>query len=248
MNRVIIEEHNYNGIPYNKYFNDQEPSRGLVIIQHGFESNKNRGADYLAVKLARRKYTVISVDAFKHGERIEEPFITQEEFKRFKEAFNVIKQTAEDIVKLYDEVFSKEFDNFDLIGVSMGGMIAYHVAMLTGSISKLIPVISTPMIDAFAMWLLEEENNIEFYKAYEEMRDTVSIIDPVDKFDQLKYDTMLVLNGTQDKTVPHIFSQDYFAKHHTKNIEFKLYEDKHIVNKDMQKDIIEFITNEKVVL
>lgn len=248
MNRIIIEERVYQDIPYNIYIKDKYPSRGLVIIQHGFESNKNRGADYLAVKLARLGFTAVSVDAYKHGARIEEPYISEEEHKRFKEAFTVIHKTSEDIVTLYQDVFAKEFSNFDIIGVSMGGMIAYNVALKTNKIRNLIPVISTPMIYAFSKWLIETENNIYYYKAFEEISEFISLLDPVDKFDQLHFQKMLVINGTRDHTVPHTFSEEYFMKHHNENIVLKLYEEKHIVNRDMQKDIYEFITNEKVVL
>ena len=44
MSRMIIETSNFEGIPYNEYSSDNMDIKGLVFIQHGFESNKNRGA------------------------------------------------------------------------------------------------------------------------------------------------------------------------------------------------------------
>lgn len=248
MSKVIIEERVYKGIPYNIYVQENIPDKGLVVIQHGFESNKNRGADYLAVNLARLGYKAVSIDAYKHGNRIEEPYISDEEYKRFEEAFDVIDKTSDDIVTIYNDLFKQEYSKFDLIGVSMGGMIAYNVSIRTTHIRYLIPVISTPEIDTFAKWLIDKEGIVEYYQAYEQKSDLISRIDPVDKFDQLNYQKMFILNGTKDDVVPHTFSEEYFTKHHTKNTTFKLYDEGHSVNKHMQREILEFITNEKVVL
>ena len=248
MSKVIIEDHIYNGVPYNVYYQDNTQPKGLVIIQHGFESNKNRGADYLAVNLARLGYKAVSIDAYKHGERIEEPYISDEEYKRFEEAFDVIDRTSDDIVKIYNDLFKNEFPEYDLIGVSMGGMIAYNVSIRSKHIRNLIPVISTPMIDDFARWLIDKEGNVEYYQAYEQMSELISKIDPVDKFEQLCFKKMFILTGDKDDVVPHKFSEEYITKHHTKDIRFKLYDEGHSVNKNMQREILEFITNEKVVL
>ena len=69
----LINDYSYLGIPYSEYRRVDIKSKGLVFIQHGYESNKNKGADYLAINLARIGYTSVAIDAYKHGERIEEP-------------------------------------------------------------------------------------------------------------------------------------------------------------------------------
>lgn len=247
MSKIVINDTTYKHIPYNEYYKENEVHKGLVFVQHGFESNKNRGADYLALNLARLGFYVISVDAFKHGLRKEEPYITEPEYKRFKEAFKVIDNTGNDIITLHKDLFTEKFPLFDLVGVSMGGMIAYNVSLKYNRINKLIPVISTPILYEFAEWLVDRGDNT-YQDTLKEVEDFIKEIDPSDKVNQLKYNKLHIINTTEDNIVPPIYSEKYFQKHKSENMSIKLFEDKHNVNRAMQENILEFIAEEKVVL
>ncbi len=247
MGKMIIEEKTFHSIPYNEYYLENITYKGLVFVQHGFESNKNRGADYLAINLARLHFFVVSVDAYKHGSRIEEPYISKQEYLRFKEAFKVIDQTGDDIITLHKELYNKKFPKYDLIGISMGGMISYNVALKSTSVNKLVPVISTPVLYEFAEWLVDREDR-KYIETLKEVETFIKEIDPSNKFDQLKYKEMLIINTTEDNVVPPIYSEKYFERNKNDNIDLKLFHDKHNVNREMQITILEFIANEKVVL
>ena len=247
MSKIVIEDKLYKHIPYNEYYKENITHKGLVIIQHGFESNKCRGADYLAINLARLNFFVVSVDAYKHGLRKAEPYITQPEYERFKEAFTVIDKTGNDIITLHQDLYSNRYPLFDLIGVSMGGMISYNVSLKYDKINKLIPVISTPILYEFAEWLVDREEN-EYKDTLKEVEDFIKEIDPSDKVDQLKYNKLLIINTTEDNVVPPIYSKKYFEKYNNENTDFKLFKDKHNVNRTMQEEILSYIAEEKVVL
>jgi predicted esterase len=59
---------------------------------------------------------------------------------------------------------------------------------------------------------------------------------------------MFVLNGKKDQTVPPIFSEEFVERYKDKNILFQLYDEKHVVSKEMIQDIMSFIYEEKVVI
>ncbi len=248
MSKIIINQQQHNEIPYNEYYEEGLSHKGLVFVQHGFDSNKNRGADYLAIDLARLGFYVVAIDAYKHGLRMEEPFISEPSHEKFKAAFTVITNTADDILALYSDLYQKEFATFDLVGISMGGMIAYNCALKTDKINKLIPVISTPYLYSFSEWLIEKENNDSYTKIFNSIKGDIKDIDPVNKIEQLNYKKLHIINTTNDDDVPCIFSEQFFIENHKPGISLKLYNDTHTVNRDMKQDILSYIAEEKVVL
>jgi len=247
MSRMIIETSNFEGIPYNEYSSDNMDIKGLVFIQHGFESNKNRGADYLAIQLARKGYKVVSIDAYKHGDRLEEPFISEEVFKRYADAFIIVDQTTKDIITIFENIYKKEFSNFDLIGVSMGGFIAYVVSMQCDYVNKLLPVITTPYFEELARKRTNVPN-LENYKL--EMQSSMELIislDPSKQVDNMKYKSMFILSCKNDEVISYLPSKRFYDEFKNDKMMIKFYEDGHTVNRQMQNDIVEYIVNEKVV-
>lgn len=248
MARVIIDNSIFNGIPFNEYYQNNVKIKGLVFVQHGFQSNKNRGADYLCLNLARLGYKAVSIDAYKHGERKEEPFVSQEDYKRYADAFNVVDQTAKDIIEIFEKNYKTEFNSFDIVGISMGGFIAYMVSIYSNYVNKLIPVISTPQFEK----LVTTRDDIEDLKNYrvelDKILDKIKRMDPSNQVNRLKYNSLFILNGTEDEIVDFNQSVDFFESNKTDHMSLKLYECGHETPRYMQVDILEFIANEKVVL
>lgn len=245
--RLIIENGFYEEIPYNEYYLENIEYKGLVFMQHGFQSNKNRGADYLAINIARQGYFVVSIDAYKHGERIEEPYITMDDFYRLGEIYKVVDQTSDDIITLFKNKYSSIYNEFDLIGVSMGGFIAFVTSLKTNCISKLVPTITTINFKALAEDSKDQIDLALHENEYNKFVENIMTIDPYSQVDQLKYKDMFILNGERDELIPYKHNKDFFMKSNGP-VKFALYNAKHEVNREMQKDIIEFITNEKVEL
>jgi esterase/lipase len=247
MNRLVIESDKYLDIPYSVYQLEGIKSKGLLFVQHGFESNRFRGGDYLALPFARLGYTVVAIDAYKHGERIQEPFVSRPEHERYASLFEVVEHTVEDIIRIYEDVFSKDFEIFDFIGVSMGGFIAYLLSLKVPYIRKLVPAITSPkfseIVRSSATILDADKYNILIEETLEHIKD----IDPYLHKESLQFEEMLIINGDEDPLIRVSHAKDFYKETQDKNIDLKIYHAQHEITGQMIKDIISFI-NEKAVL
>lgn len=248
MSKLIIDNKFIQELPLNEYYIENIEYKGLVFLQHGFGSKKERGTDYLAINLARLGYFCVSIDAYKHGERIEEPFITDSIYKRYAAAFNVIERTAKDIDRLFNNHYVKNYKNYDFVGVSLGGMIGYYLSTISNDISKLIPVISTPMFTRLAKEGKDIEGQDLYEKFIEQKEEYIKSIDPYFNKDKMSYDEIFILNGTEDNVISHTSSEEFYSEIAGDRSSFKLYEEKHNVSRTMQEDILSFIAEELVVL
>lgn len=248
MSKIIIESKIYNEIPYNEYYDDCVKSKGLVFVQHGYESNKNRGADYLCLSLARLGFKAVSIDAYKHGQRIEEPFVSQEDYLRYADAFNVVDRTSKDIIKIYEDIYSKDYDEFDLIGVSMGGFIAYMVSIYSDYVSKLVPVISTPHFEKLVTTRTDIDKLDQYKLEVEKILMKIKTMDPFNRIEDIHCKKMFITNGIKDEIIDYRSSEAFYKKIKHIDVQFKIYDCAHETGLKMQKDILEYIAEEKVVL
>ncbi len=248
MSRLVIETKKYKSIPFCEYFLEEGCNKTLVFIQHGFQSNKEYGSDFLALTLARKGHRVIALDAYKHGERIEEPYITQSDALRYSEIFHVVDQTSSDIVELYKEKYSKEYSAFDMIGVSMGGFIAYSVALKTDKVNKLVPTITTPMFSKLARTRHNVPDVNEYLDEISPHLDFVDTIDVHSKKENLKYQELFIVSGERDPIIPVEDSKVFFDQLNDPRARIQVFDEVHEVNREMQKAIFDFITNEKAAL
>ncbi|WP_158497939.1 prolyl oligopeptidase family serine peptidase [Candidatus Izimaplasma bacterium HR1] len=229
-----------NAVPLNEYYQKDIKHKGLIFIQHGYQSNKEYGADYLALTLARMGYFVVSIDAYKHGERIEEPYLSKNEQGMLLEAPAVIRHTSIDIIKLHRIRYKERFPKFDLIGISMGAMIAYYTATKTDKIRNLIPVIGTPDFMYQANHNLTAAGiKVDEY-LNEDAINYLERISPINKVSRMKYEKLLMLNGTIDEIVPVIPTVRFIEEYDPHNYEFKTYETGHDVHRKMQLDIFNY--------
>lgn len=242
MSKIIIENKRIEDIPVNEFYIEDYPYKGLVFVQHGYGSNKERGGDYLAIKIARAGFFVVCIDSYMHGERKEGPFVNGTDEERMYYVPSIIRKTALDIIKLHKTHY-KEYQTFDLVGVSLGGMIAYYASTKTDCINKLVPTISTPKVtkQAYNILIANGVNPEEYFT--EETRNYLHRIDPFTYVNDFKFNEMFILNGTKDPVVSTQDSKEYFETFQQDNMTMKLYEVAHDVNHVMQKDIVEFLCN-----
>ncbi len=243
---LTVKQHTVEGIPLIEYIPDETP-KGLTFIQHGYESNKIWGTEYLAMNIARLGYHVVSIDAYKHGDRKEEPFVSQSGYYRLKEAFYVIERTADDILYLFNNVFNA-YQTFDMLGISLGGMVAYLLATKTDKINRLLPIISTPDFHKQAYYAISSAG-IDTAKFFtQEKLDYIESIDPILKRDQWQYNKLALFVSENDDEVPPRPSLK-FIKHHKDMIDaFFLYDCKHNVPKRMQQDILSYLAGREIYL
>lgn len=242
MSKIIIQNKIADGIPLNEFYLEDETYKGLVFVQHGYRSNKERGGDSLAIKIAREKYFVVAIDAYMHGERKEGPYIKGEEKDRLYYVPSIIRKTALDIVKLHKTLY-KNYQTFDMVGVSLGGMIAYSVVSKTGKVRKLVPVISTPKVENQANYVLRQ-NNINSKDFFDDKTlNYLKSCDPYNEAQEFRYESMFILNGNFDKVVSTQDSIDYYNEYKNEKMEMRLYDVAHDVSKDMMYDIVDFLNN-----
>lgn len=245
MQKLIIQNKILDGIPLNEYYLKNRDYKGLIFVQHGYLSNKEVGGDYLALSLARMGYFVVAIDAYKHGQRKEEPFITGEEKDRLTEVLGVIKRTALDIIKLHRKHYT-QYNFFDIIGVSLGGMIAYYLATKTSKIRKLIPVISTPGFYQKAVHALSAAGLDEDIYLQKDAVDFIRSIDPLQNVEKIQYKELFIICGERDNIVPMTESIKFYNEYKSDRVFMRTYETEHVVNREMQKDIYKYIENKNI--
>ena len=243
MMTLLLKSSILNGVPFNEYYLEDVEPKGLVFIQHGYQSNKDYGADYLALHIARSGYFVVSIDAYKHGARIEEPYLSKDEKVMLIEAPIVIRHTAIDIIKLHKLRYKKRFAKYDFIGISMGAMIAYYLCTKTDKIKKLLPIIGIPDFMYQAEYNLNQAGLLVPEFLTPDAIKYLQRMSPINNVHKMKYDKMCILSGTKDQIVPIKPSVDFIKKYKDDSITFITYEDGHNVNRSMQEDIFKIIEN-----
>ena len=206
-------------------------------MQHGYTSDKSNGAHFMAYPLAKLGYKVVSIDAYKHGSRIEEPYISGPEIEKRKEFFFLIDKTARDIDYLYETYYKEEFPTFDMIGVSMGGMIAYRLSMISRAINKLFPVITLPTFTEFAKQTITElfPGTTEALEHLEQ----IAAFDPGIHYHLFHYNEMHIFNAKDDTILPLHYTESFLEKLPNKHITFKTFPGGHETTQSIQPNIID---------
>jgi esterase/lipase len=240
MKKLILKSSILDGVPYQEYYQENIEYKGLIFVQHGYTSNKEYGADFLALPLARMGYFVVSIDAYKHGERIEEPYLSKDWPKMFFESPYVIRRTAIDINRLFKKKYKKEFPTYSIVGVSMGAMISYYLSTITPHIDKLVPVIGTPDFIDRAIYGIEKDGYDKEKFLNETTLTYLHKMNPIEHVSKMKYNKMLILVGNKDDVVPHQKTLDFFDEYENDNMTLRVFEEGHNVNKEMQLTIFNF--------
>jgi len=246
MYKIRLEEKMLGEVPLVEVYDEHvDEYKGLVFVQHGFSSNKERGTDFLVVKLARAGFFVVSIDAYKHGKRKKEPFISGEEYKRFFDIFTVVKRTARDIERIYKKYYKDTFTFYNMVGISMGGMIAFYLTTISKSLGKVVPMISGP--DFFQMSLDTFSGDLKKYQPFVlQKRNYIEKMSPSLHVDQMKFQEMFIMNTSKDEMLDYRIAEEFFKRESLKDTYFKLYNDTHRVNHEMEMDLIHFLLDEEI--
>ena len=151
---IAFERGDIAGIPILSCYSSEEDivSRPLVILCHAFQSSKEFWQEKM-LSLARAGYYAVALDNRGHGERKEPDFKSQvfenDGFNLY-EVRRLIKETADDIPILIDHFLTHEnvdAERIGMIGVSMGGFIAFRALVIDDRIRVAAPVIASPYFD-----------------------------------------------------------------------------------------------------
>lgn len=244
--KVILENRLIHGIPLlecytvnNSLKEEDIHKKCLIFFNHGFSSFKEEHYSSI-IKLANHGFYVVALDAYLHGERINEPFVSGDYKEQQLKIFDVVRRTSKDIDYLYNHHYNHLFNDYSVMGISMGGAIAFYTATISKHIKGIIPVLGTPSFVEFAKYKMKVNHLRE--DEYKEFIEDLTIDDPMiqeDLFEKLK---ILMLTGDRDEVVPDKWAKELYEsltkKTNNNNIKLITYDTEHEVTDKMIKDIL----------
>ncbi len=213
----------------------------LMFLQHGIHGNKQKIMHLLGLSFVKLGYHVIAIDAAKHGSRLEEPFASKDEDLCELDTMNVVKTTALDIRAIHDNHFKKEFAAFDIIGVSMGGLIGYYLSTITDRIDQLVAMISSPDFKAAALYKFPPERRAKYPEKSAEAERLVDAMNPAERTEEMTFNRLIMVSGEHDRVIPYSHSERFKQDNPDRDIIFTLYDTDHSIVKAMHDDILRWL-------
>ncbi len=116
---VQVTNRTIDNIPVTEYNNGADEKQPVAVLIHGFTSEKSF-FEPLALLIAAQGITVITPDAYGHGERTNDPPISVLEMA-------VATSNELDLIfDYYEDVEYVDLSKMMFVGFSMGGFISYH--------------------------------------------------------------------------------------------------------------------------
>lgn len=231
---VTIKKEKTAGIPYLVY--EGETPKRLMFVQHGIYGNKEKSMHLMGVPLADAGYTVVATDARMHGERGEYPFLEKTPPVGGMTMPHIIHPTAQDIVTLFKTKFS-HYDTFDYLGISMGGIIGYHLLTLTDRVDQFYGVITTPDYQSL-IDMAPESHKEEYPEMAEKAQRKMRALNPALRFDEMRYGAIKMFHGTTDDVVPITGVQAFYEAHKEASVSLETFETDHHIIKPMFESIL----------
>lgn len=203
---IIIEEQTINEIPVLNVYNPNSMEKlPIIMILHGFSGCKESNLQD-AYRFAKEGYYVVSFDAFRHGELMDDEFKRLSKLERSRDFWNITLKTTQIINPLIDSYQANEkadYRRVGLLGRSMGGVIIYNY--LTGNrhpnLKAAVPMIATPSwVSLEREYFKINEAARQYYNEAESKR--IAEIEPYRKLHLVKDFPLLMLNGVNDPEMP----------------------------------------------
>ncbi|XMB86703.1 alpha/beta hydrolase [Mycoplasmatota bacterium WC44] len=230
------------GVPLIEYRLLSDEPKPTIFFVHGIKRCKEYVEEY-ALGFVNRGYNVISLDAYLHGDRKKRGMTDRDLELKYAD---IVIMTGEDINTLYKNHYSikpyVDNDNVYVAGISMGGAVAFYTGTIMDDIKGIISVIGNPSFVSF----LDYSSELVGVPFPNEERNRLSLFDPLLHYKDLIGKSILMINGTKDRRVPVIYSEELFRKlkeEEYDNIVFKLYDVDHSVDEKMLEDIYEWLDN-----
>ncbi|TVP95094.1 MAG: hypothetical protein EA374_05010 [Acholeplasmatales bacterium] len=238
--KTRIDKTTRNGLEVLTYRPDT-PAR-LLFLQHGIRSKKDSPMQLLGVSLARLGYEVVGIDAYKHGSRAEEPFKSGHPDLCELATMEVVERTAQEIEQLYAQHYQDRYASFDIVGVSMGGLIAYLLSTLTNRLDTLVALISSPRFLEAAEHTFPPEKQVLYPEETAKSRAKVIALDPSSRPDAMQYRRLIMLNGADDPVIPASQSESFLLENPHRNILFQTFPTAHKISVEMHEALLSLLS------
>jgi dienelactone hydrolase len=150
---LVTEDYLISEIPVLACFRQDEGTpKPLVILSHGFGGAKEDLKDEMEM-LADMGYYAVAMDNHGHGNRVGPDFasrVFQHDLLNVYQVRRLIKETADDIPSIIDHFEANKQVNaqrIGMLGVSMGGFVAFRALVIEERIGVATPIIASPYWD-----------------------------------------------------------------------------------------------------
>ena len=236
-----------NNIPVIEFYPNIGSPIGVFFLVHGHTCSKDpMYFGSFPQRLTDIGYLVVSIDAYKHGERTEEPYLTGQDYEKAEAMLEVIQKTCIDINYLYENIYQKIGGKLGILGISMGGHIVFQMPKHIHKIDILIPLIGSPDLKRHYLEMKSHVINGDRMKGLNQL---FSILNN-DYSIYNKSTFMLILEGKNDMIVSYRNALDFYTTmknmgYH--NIEYIDYPVGHVVTNEMENDVMIYITKHSVL-
>jgi len=242
VDKVNVKSLYLDGIPINIFEVDNNQKKPVIFSFHGFGCQKSEGLLNSETTLARHGFIVVAIDSILHGERKSSVYDTFSYAEKMKSINDIIIQTANDAVHLYEK-YIKFFPNVDKdnvysIGVSMGGAVGIYLATIY-PIKKTASIVGSPSMVEFYAYKQKINNwSKDFY--FDRNIEYLKLHDPV--LHQHKLSGKIFLTGgIKDNVVPIRYVQMLESN---KQVQTKIYPTDHMPNQEHFDDAYKFLLEE----
>ncbi len=231
--KTSINRYTHKGIPTLEY--SQPGNDRLIFVNHGIYGNKDQAMKLVGMTLVKLGYTVVALDAAKHGQRAEAPYKERSDHTLSRlYMFDVVKQTSDDILTLYQDKYRDKHDSFDVLGFSMGGYVTYYTASQSQRIKTIIPIISSPAFSKSNVWELPTDYKEKYQEEANEIYQRIQAMDPALHPEELVFDRAIILSGEHDQTVPKETTETFINDNPEFNIFYEVFDTGHQMVPAMQ--------------
>jgi len=237
--QIIMDDKIIEGISLNEYYlPNMKGYKGVFFMIHGHTSSKDYGTGLFPKRLAELGYYAIALDAYKHGMRKEEPYISGSETEMIAEMPSVIYHTSLDIQKLYQKYYSQVSPHVSILGISMGAMIAWQMPKHLSNLRYLIALIGTPNCEK-----IYRENHQKLMDM-PEVAQMINKLNVIEKINDYQKTIIYCANGSKDLLVDYHSTQDFISQY--KNLfltkpQLKIYDTAHDTPNIMIDEMFEWL-------
>lgn len=254
---ILSEVNIVDKIPYTLYYQEGSQAKKLIYILHGINQSKEDYQDY-ATKLAKEGFAVVCVDAFLHGDRIDDRLTKATDDELVYLLFEIIEHTVNDLLFLTDYLkVDQRIDTTEIgvTGISMGAFMSFLLGVIDHRIKTLVPIIGLGMFKAF--WddymnrLKTDDHKYQITEKIFEMntaewQSIISELDPYPLIQNYVPKPLLMINGRYDRPVPLKYNELLYEevkpnyKDHPNHLKLSVYEVGHTVTEEMIDESIAF--------
>jgi len=231
--KIDMNRYTHKGIPVLEY-SDQN-SKKLIVINHGIYGNKDSAIKLVGTTLVKLGYKVVALDAYKHGQRGEKPYVDRsDETLSLLYIFDIVKQTVNDILTLKKDLYN-DFDSYDVLGISMGGYVTYYLTTQTDQIDTAIPIISSPKFSQDRIFDVPKSYQEKYDKEIKRLKKDVFAMDPSNAVEDMAFKRLIAFNGKIDDVVPPNHTENFIQENPELNIIYETFDTGHQMVPKMQE-------------